>query len=205
VGLDGVLSRITTNDQLTQISQLITHGQQTLNDIESVQQSFSRSFTDANVALSDLNTAFDSAVPSLRSTIDVGPTLIANLQHETSLLTSLALTATTQENKSPNGECTGSTTVNQPISSITGLAKCSPLWMLIKGLIQGPTVSGGALETGNALGPAGIFRICLAGVPPTPLANGACDNSNASRGYQSAYHGGFMNGDGAMLSAFLGT
>src|ERR1700680_2811950 len=60
VGLDGVLSKLTTSDQLTQMSQLITNGQQTLNAIESVQTSFSRGFTDANVALADLHTAIDA-------------------------------------------------------------------------------------------------------------------------------------------------
>ena len=106
VGLDGVLGKITTNDQLNQMSQLITNGQATLNAIESVQQSFSRQFTDANLALTDLNTAFDGAVPSLRSTLEVAPSLVANLSQETSMLANLGAIATTQNNLSPNGECT---------------------------------------------------------------------------------------------------
>ncbi len=202
VGLDGVLSRITTNDQLTQLSQLIANGQHTLNDIEQVQTSFSRSFTDANVALGELNVAFDGAVPALRSTINIAPTLIGNLQVETGLLAHLGSTVTTQANESPNGECDpATTTVNVPITSITGLAKCSPLWMLIKGLIQGPTVTGGALETPTD---NPIFRICLSGVPPSPAANGTCDNTTASQGSQSTFRGGLSGGDGAMFAAFLG-
>ncbi len=67
VGLDGVLGKLTTSDQLTQMSQLITNGQQTLNAIETQQAAFSRQFVDAQTALGELNTAIDSAVPSLRS------------------------------------------------------------------------------------------------------------------------------------------
>ncbi len=116
LGLDGVLSRITTNDQLTQMSQLITNGQKTLNDIEVVRQSFSRQFTDANVALTDLNVAFDGAVPNLKAALDIAPTLIANLQQETGLLAQLGSSVTGTSNPRPD-ICTGSTTSNVPISS----------------------------------------------------------------------------------------
>ncbi|MBV8444419.1 MAG: MCE family protein, partial [Candidatus Dormibacteraeota bacterium] len=126
VGLDSVLNRITQNDQLTQMSQLITNGQNTLNDIETVQTSFGRQFTDANVALTELNTAFDGAVPSLRSTLDVLPTLISNLGTETQLLAELGSNVTTRNNVGPPGLCTSSTTTNVPI--VGNLAQCSPLW-----------------------------------------------------------------------------
>jgi virulence factor Mce-like protein len=198
VGLDGVLSKITTNDQLNQMSQLITNGQQTLNDIESVQQAFSRGFTDANIALGDLNIAFDGAVPSLRSTLDIAPTLTSNLQQEATLLAQLGSAVTTQANLSPNKECTSSTTASQPITSVTGFSQCSPLWMLIRGLLGGPTVSGGAsVQTPTAqLNP--IFRVCVNNLPPQ-VGLGACDNTSMSSS------GGFMHGDGAMFASLLGT
>ena len=199
VGLDSVLSRITQNDQLTQMSQLIDNGQSTLNDIESVQTSFSRQFTDANVALTELNTAFDGAVPSLRSTLDILPTLIGNLGTETQLLAELGTGVTTRNNVGPAGLCTSSTTSNMPI--VGNLAQCSPLWMLDKGLLQGPATSGGAIEqTPMELNP--IFRICLSSAPATPIANGSCDNSVAAQ--QSSYGTDPYN-NAALFAAFLGT
>jgi phospholipid/cholesterol/gamma-HCH transport system substrate-binding protein len=196
VGLDGVLSKITTNDQLTQMSQLITNGQRVLNDIEQVKDSFSRQFVDANIALADLNTALDGAVPNLRATLDIAPTLISNLNQETGILTSLAQGVTTSANREPSpGLCTSQHNVPLP----SDLATCSPLWMLLKGLTQGPTASGGAVElpTNQA-----IFRICLSN--PTPaipnLNSGSCVNNKASQG---AYDG--FSGDGAMFASFLGS
>jgi phospholipid/cholesterol/gamma-HCH transport system substrate-binding protein len=198
VGLDGVLGKITTSDQLTQMSQLITNGQQTLNAIESVQQSFSRGFTDANVALADLNTAIDGAVPSLRLTLDIAPTLAANLTQESSLLAGLGATVTTQANRSPNGECTSSTTASQPITQVTGAAQCSPLWMLIRGLLGGPTASGGALVNTPTGQNNPIFRVCVSNLPPQ-VGPGSCDNTNNNAS------SGFMNRDGAAFASFLGT
>lgn len=191
VGLDGLLGRITTNDQLTQISQLITNGQNTLNDIEAVQTEFSRQFTDANIALADLNTAFDNAVPSLRSTLDIAPTLLANLQREAGLLTNLGATVLT----CPNGAST-----------------CTlPLDGLIAGITRGPTVSGGALEYKNGVATNPMFRICLSNLPglSTPLtgiiAQPSCDGSGPA---QTASYGpgyGIGAGGAAMFAAFMGT
>lgn len=200
VGLDGVLGRITTNDELTQISQLITNGQDALDDIETVQAPFSREFTDSAVALSELNTAVDGAVPSLRGSLSVAPSLLANLQEETGLLAGLGANVTTTQNKSPDGECTSSTVANQPITSVTGVAQCSPIWELIKGLLQGPTASGGAVGTLPSGASNSIFRVCIVGIPPQQ-GTGACDDSNAS---ESDYRG-LLSGGGAMLDAFLGT
>jgi phospholipid/cholesterol/gamma-HCH transport system substrate-binding protein len=178
VGLDSVLSRITTDDQLTQMSQLITNGQNTLNDIEDVQGPFSRSFTDANITLNELNTAFDSAVPSLRSTLDVAPSLFSNLSTESALLAQLGEGITTSTDRDPTGTCNASNPppTIQPLPK--NLAPCSPLWMTDKALLQGPTVSGGALElpTYNP-----IFRICLSNAPATMFENGSCDNSAGSQ------------------------
>ena len=200
VGLDGVLGKITTNAELTQISQLITNGQATLNDIETVQAPFSRQFTDAAVALSELTTAVDGAVPSLQRTLGIAPALMANLQEETGLLAKLGASVTTTQNKSPHGECTASTVANQPITSVTGVVQCSPLWELIKGLLQGPTASGGAVGTTPAGTSSAIFRVCIIGIPPQ-AGTGACDDSNASEtGYR-----GLLSGGGTMLMSFLGT
>ena len=134
VGLDGVLSKLTTSDQLTQLSQLITNGQQTLNAIETQQTAFSRQFVDAQTALGELNTAFDSAVPSLRTTLNVAPQLLTATAQESSLLAFLGSKA------------------NNP----------TVLSSLDQGLLQGPTTTGGAVETTNGGNPQPIFRICLA-------------------------------------------
>jgi ABC-type transporter Mla subunit MlaD len=203
VGLDNALSAITTNDQLTQWSQLISNGQSFLNDIESVQTQFSRSFTDANVALADLNTALGGAIPSLRTTLNVAPSLVSNLQQEASMLAALGATVTTSANLSPNGECTSATTANQPITSVTGAAQCSPLWMTIKGLLSGPTAAAGARA--SFIDPQGltqmvpIFRICIEGV--SQFAPGSCNNSNAGQNATV----GLQDREGAMLTAMLGT
>jgi phospholipid/cholesterol/gamma-HCH transport system substrate-binding protein len=197
VGLDKALSAITTDHQLTQWSQLISNGQGFLNDIESVQARFSRSFTDANVALGDLNNALGGAVPSLRTTLNVAPSLASNLQQEADMLTALASTVTTSANRSPDSECTGATVANQPITSVTGVAKCSPLWMITKGLLSGPSASSGALALPTN---QPMFRICVAGVSPQTFT-GSCDNSSAAQGSLV----GLQDREGAMLTAMLGT
>lgn len=137
VGLDGVLQKITQNDQLTQLSQLISNGQQTLDAVERQQGPFSRSFTDANTSLAELNIAFDSAVPSLRQTLDVAPQLLGDLQTEATLLASLG------------------TEVNNP----------TVLPALVEGIKHGPTSSGGAVETLPNGTKLPIFRICLVTLP----------------------------------------
>ncbi|TME47977.1 MAG: MCE family protein [Chloroflexi bacterium] len=194
VELDGVLSRITTNDQLTQMSQLITNGQNVLNDIEAVKASFSRQFTDANSALADLNTAFDGAVPSLKASIDIAPTLASNLQAETAMLQSLGAGIT--------ANCPG------PKGS-AGYGNPCALQVLEEGLVRGPTVSGGALQLGapNTLDSLGnpIFRICLTNVPPQPTTpgSGSCENSSSPRTSPAAYWGGV--GGAALFAGFLGS
>jgi ABC-type transporter Mla subunit MlaD len=209
VGLDGVLSKLTTSDQLTQMSQLISNGQNVLNDIETVQTAFSRQFTDANVALADLNTALGRAVPSLRTTLDIAPALVSNLQQEAGVLAALGSAVTGSANLSPHGECTvGSpavhgTSADQPIGSITGLAQCSPLWEIINGLLGGATVSGGAFErepkyVANILGTSNfsIFRVCILGLQPQNVVN-ACDTPPP--------RGAHTSDQTALFTAFLGT
>jgi hypothetical protein len=80
------------------------------------------------------------------------------------------------------------------------VVQCSPLWELIKGLLQGPTASGGAVGTTPAGTTSAIFRVCIIGIPPQ-AGTGACDDSNASEtGYR-----GLLSGGGTMLMSFLGT
>ena len=191
VGLDGLLSRITTSDQLTQLSQLITNGQNTLNDIEAVQTVFSRQFNDANIALTDLNAAFDNAVPSLRSTLDIAPALLANLQTESGLLANLGASVLATP---PNcGGC--------PI----------PLDSLISGIKRGPTVSGGALEFVNGSPTFPIFRICLSNLPglSTPLtgqlAAPSCDNPASAPTAYIVPGFGTGAGEAAAFAAFMAT
>jgi phospholipid/cholesterol/gamma-HCH transport system substrate-binding protein len=204
VGLDGILSKITTNDQLTQMSQLITNGQNTLNDIEQVQSSFSRGFNDASAALSDLNTAIGGALTSLRSTINVAPSLVANLQQEGGLLAALGQQVNTSQNRSPNGECTSSTVADQPISTITGLQQCSPLWMLIAGLLGGPTNTSGSVETTSGGHSSAVFRACIL-IQPNLLFNPDFSldyGCNTLPGAQPAM-GGFIKGESATFASFL--
>lgn len=134
VGLDGVLGKITTNDQLVQMSQLITNGQTTLNAIETQKTAFSRGFVDAQTALGELNTAIAGAVPSLRTTLGVAPQLLNLTSSESKLLAFL-------------GGVTNNSTVLNSLNSA---------------LVHGPTSTGGALESEGGSAPSqSIFRICL--------------------------------------------
>lgn len=167
VGLDGVLGKITTTDQLTQLSQLITNGQTTLNAIETQQAAFSRGFVDAQTALGELNTAIDSAVPSLRATLAVAPQLVKHSGQEGDLLAFL-----------------GSVGNNPQV-----------LKAMNSGLLQGPTTTGGALETGSSGGPQPIFRICLVnpgnagtscqGKPPASITNSGSTPSAFDTGHSN--------------------
>src|SRR5207245_546031 len=69
VGLDGVLAKLTTDQQLSQMSQLINNGQQTLTAIEAERASWSRSFTDSQAALAELNASFGPVVSNVRDEI----------------------------------------------------------------------------------------------------------------------------------------
>ena len=137
VGLDGVLSKITTTDQLNQMSQLITNGQSTLNAIETQRPAFSRSFDDANTALTELNVAFGSAVPPLQQTLSVAPDLVANLRTEGGILSGL-----------------GAEVNNNTV-----------LPALINGITHGPTSTGGALEVLPNGTQLPMFRVCLVNAP----------------------------------------
>ena len=135
VGLDGVLSKISQDDQLVQMQQLIDNGQQTLNAIEAERVSFSRAFVDSATALTELNTALDSAVPNLRDALNLAPGLLGDLETETTILANQ-----------------GSVITQGNLLSI-----------LQKGITHGPTASGGALEVYPGGRKLPIFRVCLAG------------------------------------------
>ena len=179
VGLDGVLGKISTTDQLTQLSQLISNGQTTLNAIETQQAAFSRGFVDAQTALGELNTAIDGSVPSLQTTLAVAPQLLNLTGQEGKLLAFL-------------GGVANNPTVLDSLNS---------------GLAHGPTVTGGALESeGGGAPPQSIFRICLLnpsntgsscqGTPPPSVTAGAGSDPSPT-----TYSGG---GDMSMLAAWLG-
>lgn len=193
VGLDGVLNKITSDDQLTQISQLITNGQNTLSDIESVQAQFSRQFTDANITLTDLNTALDGPIGngSLAATIDAATRLIPELavgsQSEAALLTQLG-----------QGILTGK---GATIPSGTAYSNQIPINALIQGIVHGPTTLGGAIGTNNSP----ITRICLElPIAELPAANATCDNPQSQSGLPSLPVALGGAGGAAMFAAFLG-
>jgi phospholipid/cholesterol/gamma-HCH transport system substrate-binding protein len=177
VGLDGVLSKITTTDQLTQLSQLITNGQQTLNAIETQQGAFSRQFVDAQTALGELNTAIDSAVPSLSTTLSIAPQLLNATNQEARLLAFL-------------GSVANNTTVLSSLDS---------------GLQQGPTTTGGALENEGGGAPSQpIFRICL--VSPLNLGGSSCQGNGFTAPGPDSVPASYSTGQSDMnlLTAWLG-
>ena len=194
VGLDGVLNKITTDDQLAQISQLITNGQNTLNAIESVQQQFSREFTDANVTLADLNTALDGPIGngSLAQTIDAATRLIPALavgpQSEAALLNQLG-----------QGILTGQ---GSTIPQGTAYSNQKPISALIQGIVHGPTTLGGAIGAGTNP----ITRICLElPIGQAPSANATCDNPQSQSGLPSLPVSLGGAGGASMFAAFLGS
>lgn len=132
VSLDGVLGRITTDDQLNQMSSLIHNGKIVLDSIEAERASFSRGFVDAQAALTDLNAAFGPAVSSLRDVLNTAPHLLSTLSSETDVLA-----------------YEGSRIRSGNLPDLTRA-----------GIQHGPTVSGGALEQVNGHY-VPIFRVCL--------------------------------------------
>ncbi|HEX3606216.1 MAG TPA: MlaD family protein [Candidatus Dormibacteraeota bacterium] len=177
VGLDGVLAKLTQDDQLTQMQQLITNGQKTLNAVESARADFSRQFVDSQAVLTDLNAAVDPAVGSLRDLIQRAPSLVTQLQSEAALLAQ----------------------VGQSFSDST-------LQAFEQSLLRGPTSTGGALETVPAgTTPLGtglpIFRICL--ITPTP---GSCTGNGytpaPTRPAATMYGGGA--GELLTLAGYIG-
>lgn len=156
LGLDGVLQKLTQDDQLTQLSQLIDNGQKTLNAIEAEQASFSRGFNDAQTSLTELNQALDPTIQSLRNSIDTLPHLLETLGPEATLLASLG----------------------------SQLTEPNTLKIFQNAIIGGTTTSGGALEHTADGHNYPIFRICLEdptqalpGGGTSPLAQNSCQGN----------------------------
>jgi phospholipid/cholesterol/gamma-HCH transport system substrate-binding protein len=148
VGLDGVLQKLTTSDQLQQISQLISNGQTVLDAVEAEKDSFSRQFVDAQKALTELNTVLGPTVASLRDTLQTAPALLTSLRTESDLLAEMGKSVTTP-----------------------------PILDLLNGsLVHGPTVLRGATEFGvpGHTGGVGITRVCLKD-PDTSGPSNSCD------------------------------
>ncbi len=202
VGLDGLFQKLTQDDQLTQMSQLIDNGKATLDAVEAEEQAFSRSFTDAERALSEANVSFDSVISHLRGTLDIAPQLLANV-HDESLLLASAASATLAP-----------TSPGNPTLSC-GYPGCQ-VDMLAGGIAAGPYTTGGAQEwvtpggansTPTAVYP--IFRVCL-GTPDTPSQSNPSQQTHACTGNAThtaaavvPYTGG-GGADMATLAGFLG-
>jgi phospholipid/cholesterol/gamma-HCH transport system substrate-binding protein len=207
VGLDGLFAKLTQDDQLNQMSQLIDNGKATLDAVEAEQAAFSRSFSDAERALAEANMSFDSVISNLRGTLDVAPHLLANVHDESSLLATAAA-ASLAPNAGPGS----------PALSC-GYAGCQ-VDMLAHSIMGGPYTTGGAQEwvtsqpgaTPSQVFP--IFRVCL-GTPqgfnppsssnPTPSTATSCSGTPSAKAASLAmpYTGG-GGGDMAMLAGFLG-
>ena len=206
VGLDGLFAKLTQDDQLNQMSQLIDNGKATLDAVEAEEAAFSRSFSDAERALAEANMSFDSVISNLRGTLDVAPQLLANVTDESTLLATAAA-ATLAPSAGPNS----------PLSC--GYSGCQ-VDMLAHSIIGGPYTTGGAQEwvtsapgaTPSKVYP--IFRVCLgtpAGLNPPSATNPVPSTANSCSGTSSAkaaslavpYTGG-GGGDMAVLAGFLG-
>ncbi len=92
-----------------------------------------------------------------------------------------------------------SDTANQPITSVIGAPQCSPIWELVKGLLQGPSAAAGAFEQTPTGQKNPIFRVCIIGLPPQTLDVGGCDSNSGTL----AQAKGFLSGDGAMFASFI--
>jgi ABC-type transporter Mla subunit MlaD len=193
VGLDGLFQKLTQDDQLTQMSQLIDNGKATLDAVEAEQQAFSRSFMDAERALAEANVSFDSVISNLRGTLDVAPRLLANVTEESNLLAG------------------GAAATLAP--GLCGVPGCQ-LDLLSHSIKGGPYTTGGAQEwvtdpSGNTVSTVySIFRVCLA-TPDLPQQGHSCTGtppagpSKATATATGAYTGGGAN-DMATLAGFLG-
>ena len=202
VGLDGLFQKLTQDDQLNQMSQLIDNGKATLDAVEAEEAAFSRSFTDAERALAEANVSFDSVISNLRGTLDVAPHLLANVTEEANLLASAA-------SKQLDSHAPGSTALS------CGYQGCQ-VDMLAHSILGGAFTTGGAQEIRNDPqhhDVLPIFRVCLntpAGFnPQSPSTNQPpCDGTppylqNHAAGYAVPYTGG-GGGDMAILAGFLG-
>ena len=195
VGLDGLFQKLTQDDQLTQMSQLIDNGKATLDAIEAEQQSFTRSFVDAEMALTEANTSFDTVIASLRGTIDVAPALLANVTQESDLLAYAG--KATLDSHSLDGQYA------------CGAPHCQ-VEMLAKSILGGPYTTGGAQEwtwdpNGKQSDTFPIFRVCLAtpdSTQPSFTIHSCTGKPSATAASAPAFAGGAA--DAAVLAGFLG-
>ena len=200
VGLDGLFQKLTQDEQLNQMSQLIDNGKATLDAVEAEEQSFSRSFSDAERALAEANISFDSVIGNLRNTLNVAPYLLANVHEESTLLAKAA------------GDTLAPSSIGDSSLSC-GYTGCQ-VDLLAHGIMVGPYTTGGAQEwIGSAANPSAvypIFRVCL-GTPDTPNQSNPSSNTHSCTGTANAQaasvavpYGGGGGGDMATLAGFLG-
>lgn len=200
VGLDGLFQKLTDDEQLTQMSQLIDNGKATLDAVEAEEQAFSRSFSDAERALAEANISFDSVISNLRGTLDVAPRLLANVHDESNILATAAAATL-----APGSVGDSSLSCGYPGCQID---------LLSHGILVGPYTTGGAQEwIGSAGSPSAvypIFRVCLA-TPDAPSQSNPTQTEHACTGTEKTssttaafpYTGGGA-GDMATLAGFLG-
>lgn len=203
VGLDGLFQKLTQDEQLNQMSQLIDNGKATLDAVEAEEQSFSRSFSDAEKALAEANISFDSVISNLRGTLNVAPQLLANVHDESGLLATAAAATLAP------------TSIGDPTLSCK-YSGCQ-VDMLVNSILGGPYTTGGAQEwvtTGGSPNTVTqvypIFRVCL-GTPDTPSQSNPSTTQHSCTGAPHATpasmtvpYGGGGGGDMATLAGFLG-
>jgi virulence factor Mce-like protein len=206
VGLDGLFQKLTQDDQLRQMSQLIDNGKATLDAVKAEEAAFSRSFQDAERALAEANVSFDSVISHLRGTLDVAPQLLANVKEEAYWLTQGA-NATLAPSAPPNPNGTAS-----PLSC--GQPGCQ-VDLLSRGIKAGPYTTGGAQEwVKNSDGSytlLPIFRVCL-GKPvgfntnpsPSPTTLTCAGSPNATHASMAVPYQGGGGAEMAMMAGFLG-
>jgi ABC-type transporter Mla subunit MlaD len=193
VGLDGLFQKLTQDDQLRQMSQLIDNGKATLDAVKAEQAAFSRSFMDAERALAEANVSFDSVIGNLRGTLDIAPQLLANVREESTILASAA------------GATLSAGACGKPGCQVD---------MLAASILGGPYTTGGAQEwvtdnTGNVVKTVyPIFRVCLA-TPDNPAQPGvhSCTGKASAHPAPSTTGAAYTGGGGAdmaTLAAFLG-
>lgn len=203
VGLDGLFQKLTQDEQLNQMSQLIDNGKATLDAVEAEEQSFSRSFSDAERALAEANISFDSVIGNLRNTLNVAPYLLANVHEESNLLASAA------------SDTLASSSIGDSALSC-GYHGCQ-VDMLAHSILGGPFTTGGAQEwvadsSGKITNVYPIFRVCLgtpagfnqSGGNQGPTSNTCVGKPNATAASMVVPYGGGGGGDMATLAGFLG-
>jgi virulence factor Mce-like protein len=203
VGLDGLFQKLTQDDQLRQMSQLIDNGKATLDAVKAEEAAFSRSFQDAERALAEANVSFDSVIGNLRSTLDIAPQLLANVRDESDLLTTAAIATLAPSSFNSDGT---------PSKLSCGQPGCQ-VSMLANAIKKGPYTTGGAQEFRYDLKDVlPIFRVCLGkpagfSTPPDPPQSQHSCTGAPNPATQASMALPYQGGGGAemaMLAGFLG-